>query len=172
MIICYVPPLKGTRKLHCTQRSSMNVEYSFRMPPLPRLPIGFRFTFQGRFLLNFWGGISYATMNFRQGPTPYGKRSISSPPEPMPPPKASPKTPVCVAKKMSNMFTKFMVQALGLLATNQSLRFQQNMRTELFVKNGTHPETNSFPLKMDGWKMNFLLGPGLFSRANYEFWGV
>ena len=29
----------------------------------------------------------------------------------------------------------------------------------------TIPETNSSPLKMDGWKMNFLLGFGLFSEA-------
>ena len=29
----------------------------------------------------------------------------------------------------------------------------------------TIPETNSSPLKMDGWKMNFLLGFGLFSGA-------
>ena len=28
------------------------------------------------------------------------------------------------------------------------------------------PETNSWPLKINGWKMNFLLGPGLFSGAN------
>ena len=27
----------------------------------------------------------------------------------------------------------------------------------------TLPGTNSSPVKMDGWKMNFLLGPGLFS---------
>ncbi len=27
----------------------------------------------------------------------------------------------------------------------------------------TLPETNSSPLKTNGWKMNFLLGPGLFS---------
>ena len=30
----------------------------------------------------------------------------------------------------------------------------------------TLPETNSSPLKMDGWKMSFLLGPGLFSGVN------
>ena len=29
----------------------------------------------------------------------------------------------------------------------------------------TLPETNSSPLKMDGWKMNFLLGPGPISGA-------
>ena len=29
----------------------------------------------------------------------------------------------------------------------------------------TLPETNSSPLKMDGWKMNFLLGFGLFAGA-------
>jgi len=27
----------------------------------------------------------------------------------------------------------------------------------------TLPETNSLPLKVDGWKMNFLLGPGPFT---------
>ncbi len=27
------------------------------------------------------------------------------------------------------------------------------------------PETNGLHLKMDGWKMMFLLGPGLFSGA-------
>ena len=30
----------------------------------------------------------------------------------------------------------------------------------------TLPETNSSPLKMDGWNNSFLLGPGLFSGAN------
>ena len=29
----------------------------------------------------------------------------------------------------------------------------------------TLPETNSSPLKMDGWNTTFLLGPGLFSGA-------
>ena len=29
----------------------------------------------------------------------------------------------------------------------------------------TPPETNSSPLKINGWKMNFLLGPGLFSGS-------
>ena len=28
-----------------------------------------------------------------------------------------------------------------------------------------NPETNSLPVKMDGWKMSFLLGFGLFSVA-------
>ena len=31
--------------------------------------------------------------------------------------------------------------------------------------NGTLPETNSSPLKIDGWKSIFLLGFGLFSGA-------
>ena len=30
----------------------------------------------------------------------------------------------------------------------------------------TLPETNSSPLKIDGWKTHFHLGPGLFSGAN------
>ena len=30
---------------------------------------------------------------------------------------------------------------------------------------GNVAETNMSPLKMDGWKMNLLLGPGLFSGA-------
>ena len=32
----------------------------------------------------------------------------------------------------------------------------------IWVQNGTLPETNSSPLKMDGWKMNFLLGRPIF----------
>ena len=35
----------------------------------------------------------------------------------------------------------------------------------------TLPESNSLHLKMDGWKMNFLLGPGLFPEANCYFQG-
>ena len=31
------------------------------------------------------------------------------------------------------------------------------------------PETNRSPLKINGWKMYFLLGPGLFSEATCEF---
>ena len=27
----------------------------------------------------------------------------------------------------------------------------------------SYPETNESPLEINGWKMNFLLGPGLFS---------
>ena len=34
-----------------------------------------------------------------------------------------------------------------------------------FCSVGTLPETNSSPLKMDGWNTTFLLGPGLFSGA-------
>ena len=33
-------------------------------------------------------------------------------------------------------------------------------------KKSTLPETNSSHLKMDGWKITYLLGPGLFSGAN------
>ncbi len=33
-------------------------------------------------------------------------------------------------------------------------------------KLSTLPETNSLTLKINGWKMHFLLGPGLFSEAN------
>ena len=44
-----------------------------------------------------------------------------------------------------------------------TLRKKQNKRPFL---TGTLPETNSSPLKMHGWKMMFLLGPGLFSGAS------
>ena len=33
-------------------------------------------------------------------------------------------------------------------------------------KKSTLPETNSSHLKMDGWEITYLLGPGLFSGAN------
>ena len=33
----------------------------------------------------------------------------------------------------------------------------------------TLPEINGLPLKVDGWKMNFLLGPGLFLGDMFGF---
>ena len=33
----------------------------------------------------------------------------------------------------------------------------------------TLPEIDGLPLKVDGWKMNFLLGPGLFSGDMFGF---
>ena len=38
--------------------------------------------------------------------------------------------------------------------------------SDKLTSSSTLPETNSLPLPMDGWKMNFLLGPGLFSGAS------
>ena len=35
-----------------------------------------------------------------------------------------------------------------------------------FGKQTTLPEANCSPLKIEGWKMNFLLGPGLVSEVN------
>ena len=55
---------------------------------------------------------------------------------------------------------------LGRVGSTQGLspEFFLNKSFSLrFVPIVTLPETNSSPLKIDGWKMNFLLGPGIFS---------
>ena len=45
-----------------------------------------------------------------------------------------------------------------------TFRLDQYHWEDFFWGEVTLPETNSnfAPVKMDGWKMNFLLGPGLF----------
>ena len=46
----------------------------------------------------------------------------------------------------------------------------QNLSKSVIIEH-TLPKTNSSPLTNAGWKMSFLLGPGLFSGAMFVSFG-
>ena len=80
-------------------------------------------------------------------------------------------SPCLAILQICAFFWDFVQHWLGLARFLPStVRFDQRSwcgtcLCHVFPKTVTLPETNSLPLKMDGWNTTFLLGFGLFSEA-------